>query len=242
MIFIERVIYRELKAGVDRMVADPALFEKFILSGLIYEGMDLSALQEAEDEASRARQAFVADPPTVLHGYARVDGVFPCYAITLGGESTDQDYIGEDAMDSYLADPIDDDSRELYRDSDGNRLDPHIRRWGHNFDVFTYVDHPDSCLYYYYLAKQILAEARSAFIFADLDDINYNGADLAPDTRYLPSGMFVRRLGIKLMSDQEYFETTRPGVGQATSIAGAHVAEDDNDATGVTARTTTYRE
>jgi hypothetical protein len=54
--------------------------------------------------------------------------------------------------------------------------------------------------------------------------------------------MFTRRFGIKMASDQVYNERTRPGVGKATTIANIHVAEDDSDATGVTAGTTVTTE
>lgn len=240
--FIERIIYRELSAGIDRMIAEPALYEKFILNGLVYNGMSREKLIEAKDEASRAKSVFEERPPTVIHGYARVDGVFPCYAITLGSELTDQEYLGEDAMGSYLEDPTDEKSRLLYLDSDGNRIDPHIVRWTHNYDVYTYVDHPDLCLYYYYLARQILAEAHGAFLRDDLDNVDFNGAELAPDQRYLPSGMFVRRLGIKLASDQCFVEPREEGERFGASIAGTHVAEDANDATGVESNITPYQE
>lgn len=242
MIFIERIIYRELKTGLDRMIANPDLYEQFILEGLTTDDLTPAELAQVAAEATRARQAFEDNPPTIVHGYARIDGVFPCWAIVLGTESTDADYLGEDGMDSYLDDPMDDDSRQLYLDSDGNRVDPHVRRWGHNYEIYTYVDHPDLCLYYYYLAKQLLAEARSSFQVADLDEITYTGADLAPDTRYLPSGMFVRRFGIKMASDQVYNERVRQGVGKATSITGAHIAEDEDDATGADPSITTYTE
>ncbi len=238
MIFIERLIFRTLKAGLDEMIAYPEKFEAFILEGLTPEEPTAAELTQAEDEAARARTEFEAQPPNIIHGYARRDGVFPCWAIVLGGESTDTDFIGEDAMDSYLEDPEDDDTRQVYRDADGNREDPHIRRWGHNFEVYCYADHPDSTLYYYYLAKQLLAESRSAFQVEDLDEITYTGADLAPDPRYLPSGMFVRRLGMKMASDQVYVERLKPGVDRAAQLAGIHVAEDQDDATGVDANIT----
>lgn len=231
MIFIERILYTVISDGLSELIADPELYEKFILGGLSYSGMSQQDSTRAKDEASRARAAFEANPPTVVHGFARVDGVFPCFAIVLGGESTEQDYLGEDAMDSYL----DEDERLVYLDEDGNRSDPHVRRWGHNFDIYTYADHPDLCLYYYYLAKQILVEAGHEFRAADLDEITLNGADMAPDMRYLPSGMFVRRLGMKLSSDQEYFGASREW---ASSIRGIHVAENSSDATGVDALVT----
>ncbi len=242
MIFIERIIFRVLTAGLAEMIADPAKFEKFILDGLTDEGSTTDELTAAQDEAARAREYFEANPPTVLHGYARVDGVFPCWCITLGGESTDQDWLGQDDYDSYLLDPEDDESRVLCTDDDGNRVDPKTRRWGHNFEVWTYVDHPDLCLYFYYLAKQLLAEGFSSFQAVDLDEITYTGADMAPDTRYLPSGMFVRKLAMKTSSDQHYIERLRPGVGAASSIAGGHIAEDENDATGAKSNVTVNTE
>lgn len=222
MIFIERIIFNVLTAGLARMIAKPELFEEFLLEGGC-----------GADEAARAREYFEATPPTIIHSYARTDGVFPCWAIVLGTESTEVDYLGEDAMDSYLDDDM---ARQFYLDSEGNREDPHSRRWGHNFEIYTYADHPDLTLYFYYLAKQILAEGRSLFQEQDLDEITYTGADLAPDPRYLPSGMFVRKLGMRMASDQIYTERLRPGVGRATRIAGIHVSEEDDDA-GVTVST-----
>jgi hypothetical protein len=241
--FIERIIFRVLSEGLQWYVEDPARFEDFIYQGLITEDSDAAELAAAADEASRARAQFEERAPEIIHGYARVDGVFPCWAIVLGGESTDTDYLGEDAFDTYLDNPEDDELERQWRlDADGNRADPHSRRWGHNFEVYTYVDHPDTCLYYYYLAKQVLAEGRSNFQARDLDEITYTGADLAPDPRYLPSGMFVRKLAMKMSSDQVYFERNRPGVGAGKTIGGAHVAEDDDDATGVDSNISVYTE
>jgi hypothetical protein len=224
MIFIERIIFSALQDGLDRLIAKPVLFKTFLMEGGL-----------SEDEATRGQEYFEANPPRIIHGFARADGYFPCWAIVLGGESTDADYLGEDAFDTYLDEPDDEDTRQVYVDSEGNRVDPHSRRWGHNFEVYTYAENPDITLYDYYLAKQILAEQRSLFQEADLDEITYTGADLAPDPRYMPSGLFVRRLSMKMSSDQVYVERRRPGVGLGTTLAGAHVAEDASDATDATA-------
>lgn len=209
MIFIERILFSALSDGLDVLKAKPKLFEAFLVAG------GLSAA-----EALEQRAYFVEKPPTVLHGYARAGGVFPCWAITLGAESTDQDYLGEDA--SLL-----DSDGEMSFDEDGNPEDHHIRRWSHSYEIWTYADHPDACLYYYYLSKQLLQEARSSLQSSDLDEITFLGNELAPDPKYLPSDLFVRRLMISLKSEDCYVERLRPGTGLGTQVDGIHVREDD---------------
>lgn len=211
MIFIERIIYKILKNAVDYYITKPELFEQFLIDG----GLDV-------DEAANQKDFFISHQPNVIHGYARQGDNFPIWAITLGGESNDQDYLGEDAS------CIDEDE-ETYLDENGNPIDMHIRRWSHSFQVWTITDHPDVTLYYYYFCKKILQESKSLFQDEGIDEITFSGAELVPDPKYLPDSIFVRQLIINLKSDDIYHETVRPGVDRGKTIAGIHVPEEPID-------------
>lgn len=204
--FIERLIFDILKENIDALKLKPQVFEDFIFRGV-----------QNRDEAQRAREYFEKHPPTVIQGYPRTDSYFPCYAITLGTESVAQDYIGEDAFNTDIL-------GDAFIDDDGYAKDCHIRRWAHNFDVFTYVDHPDVCLYYYNLAKKILISNKNRFISQDLDNISYNGADMAPDPRYSPEFLFVRRLSLSLQSDWDYTDDENP-LFEGYSVEGISVSD-----------------
>lgn len=209
MIFIERIIYEILDNAITRITNDTNIFKNFLINGGI-----------SEEEAKRQVTNFTNRPPVVVHNYARLEGPFPCFAIVLGGENNDIDYLGEDdtALDS---------DGEYQVDEDGNLIDPHIRRWSHAYTIFVYANHPDTCLYYYYLVKQILQESRSLMQNEDLDEFVFNGADLAAQAQYMPADMFARQFTIACKSDDTYNETFRPGIGLGRSIEGIHVSEDN---------------
>jgi hypothetical protein len=209
--FVERILFDRMTNGLAVFTTDSSLFEQFLIDGGL-----------TSDEASRAREAFEEKPPHAIHGYARDGGPFPAWALTLGTEGTEVDYLGEDASGR-------DELGELYLDDDGNPVDCHIRRWAKRYDIFVYADHPDQCLYYYQLLKHIMVSGRSELQQQDLDQITYAGAELAPDPRYLPSNMFVRRFSINLQSDESYNEKLLPGVGPAKQVEAFAVVEPETD-------------
>ena len=205
--FVERIIYNQIKLGLQPFIDDPKLYEQFLLLG----GLDA-------DEALRAREYFVEHPPHLIMGYARDGGPFPAWALVLGSESVTQDYIGEDGTGR-------DDEGLLFMDDDGNVVDAHVRRMTKRYEIYIYTDHPDITIYYYQLLKHICMASRTAFQQADLDEMVYDGADLAPDERYLPSNVYVRRLGMTVRADEEYFEPLKSGVGAGARVSG--IAVDD---------------
>lgn len=217
---VERAIKRVLEAAIQPYLDSPALFKAF----LIDEGLD-------EDEADGAATYIEANPPHVNLGYPRQNSSFPYVAITVGQETTAQDWLGEDA------ETLDDDG-EYYTDDDGNPVDHYERRWDHRFDIYLYTDNADTCSWYYALLRRVLMQARPVFQAAPyhLDEITYSGAELVPDARYLPTNIYTRRLSMQCRSDQAYELSTQRG----TSIVGAHV--DDGVTTDVTAEVTPYVE
>jgi len=205
--FVERLIFTRLESQIQLLKDEPVLYERF-LTGC---GLD-------EEEVKYARERWEERPVTVVHGYARGETAFPVVALILGTESTVQDYLGEDAE-------MLDEEGEYYRDDNGNIVDPHIRRWEQRYDAWVYANHPDECLYLYQLIKHILVSGRREFQSEGLDEITYNGAELAPDPRYLPSDTFVRRFSITLRADEQYdeqFDELR-----ITRATGMVVADDE---------------
>jgi hypothetical protein len=206
--FLERIVFSHVKNRLQWYIDDPRRFESFLLSG----GLD-------EEEAASAKENFTEYPPALLHGFARQGGVFPCYALVLGNESTAQDYLGENAL------PIDEDGNEYIDPDTGERIDIHVRRWEHRLDWYVYANHPDQALYNYYLLRHIMVGLRSRLQEEHLDEILFNGAELAPDPRYLPSDIFTRRFSMNFRSDEDYVEDYRPGVGQGTQIRGLAIQD-----------------
>ena len=195
--FIERLIFNRLTDGLQKYIDDPRLYKAFLIDGGLLE-----------EEAEEARRYFAGDatvdppieakPPHPIMGYARPGGPFPAWAVTLGNESTVQDYLGEDGSGRGL------DGEVLIDFETGEPIDAKVRRWEHRYGIITYTDHPDVALYYYELCKYIMVSGRSVFQLADLDEITYQGAEIAPDARYLPPDVFARQFSVQLRSDFEY--------------------------------------
>ena len=211
-----------------------------LTEGLAYYTEDSRRLQELfirlgldEAEAAKIRAYFdyrPADgesggPPTVVHGYPRQVGPFPCWAIVLVGDPIKHKYLGDD--EDETEDELDDGS---IVDLDGNvahRIGLYIET---RIDIYVYVqDIPEICLYYYHLLRQIVLHNLSAFEAAGQSNIEFQGQDLLPpDMRYMPENIWVRRLGLTMEGDMLGWEPRGQGkqIGQAL-IAGA--SEDSGD-------------
>jgi hypothetical protein len=199
-LFLERVLYRIVDVALQQITARPLLYERWLLKNGL-----------STDEAKNARQAFETAPLRLMHGYAHDGAYFPCASLILGSETVAQDFLNEDAP------PLDEDG-EPYIDEDGNVVDPHARRWEYHWEWYIYVGHHDLCLYYYYLIRHLCVAARAVFQAAGIDEIVYGGAELAPDPRYLPADMWVRRFSVTARAMEEYTEAF--GEGQFKTIEG----------------------
>lgn len=67
------------------------------------------------------------------------------------------------------------------------------------FGIFTYATNPDVCIYYYELCRFFLHRNRDYLKGPDIGvlDTAFSGGDMAPDPRYAPENMFVRRFTIE---------------------------------------------
>lgn len=204
---IERQLFEVVKAGLDWFKADARRFSRWLVAEQLIE----------ESEAENARIFFegqpLADPPvppkspTLVHGYARTGGPFPCIALTLGGEDIATDYLGRDA--SML-----DSEEDYYLDpEDGRVVDPHIRRLRYTFNLLIHAQHPDVCVWYYHLLKQIIMSAHAELETRNVEDLVFSGRDMAPDQRYLPDDIFTRMLTVTCEGD-ETWEAALPDFAQ----------------------------
>ena len=201
MSMAERRIFEVVNDGLQFFKDNPDALEQFAL-----EALELSAA-----EAAKLRLYFAggvnadgdtieAQPPVLVHGYPRVDGPFPCWALTLGGESIEQDYLGKDA-------PFLDSEGDRFFDArTGEIVDPRARRLQYRYNFLVIVDHPDITVYYYHLLKQILMSNQTKLEAADVEDMSFTGADMVPDPRYLPHDVFARVLTVTVSGDETWCE------------------------------------
>jgi hypothetical protein len=228
--FLERVLFNILSEGITRWTSNRKLLKEFFLDGGL-----------TDDEAGKAADILIAEPPNPLHGYARSGSQFPAWAITLGSESTSQDYLGEEASNTAEPDFVGGEQEgEVYLDDDGNRINQKARRWQNVFDLFIYTNHPDVTLYHYHLCKRICSESQMDLMEGGLEQVVYSGADLAPDPRYMPPGLYVRRFTISCQSDQNW--PTRLGVGDGARVSASQQDDGQSVTGGETFGITAYEE
>lgn len=194
---IERIIYSIIRAGIDACVADPEIVKDILcrVGGLETE------------EVEKVAALFQSEPPDVVHGYARVDNKFPLYAITLGGDSQTRSFLGDEGG-------FDPDTEE----------DEYAAITSLTYNLMVYAQNPDVVLYLYQILKAILTagiptlKGEPAFLF----DIQFSGADMAPDPAWVPAGLFVRR--VTLSASREYTQPIPSSkLGRVHSVAGIHI-------------------
>jgi len=232
---VERTLFEVIKAGLDWFVEDARRFARWLVQEQLI----------AEEEADNARIFFegqpLADPPvppkapTLVHGYARTGGPFPCVALTLGAEDIAQDYLGRDA--SML-----DSEGEYYVDPEtGDIVDPHLRRLRYTFNLLIHANHPDVCVWYYHLVKWVVMSSRAELEKRNVEDLSFSGRDMAPDPRYLPDDIFTRLLTVTVEGDETWEEAIPAGFAQRVSGIFQDQTS-DLTAAGETAGVTPYTE
>jgi hypothetical protein len=178
----ERAILSALRTGIEAISHDLDLLDG-ILRGSITDA-----------EIGKARTYWTDHPPNVVMGFARSDTPFPCYAVTLASDETNQDYVGQGEEADFI-------NGEPAEGIEGNLFK---RRLKGAFAIYVYTEHPDVCVWYYRVARRILSVATRYFVTNDLDEPMMQGADLAPDPRYTPENLFVRRLTLTLEYEESW--------------------------------------
>jgi hypothetical protein len=226
---IERIINDVITAGLAWFTADLDRLEAFF--------QDEHGLSSAETAKIRAYYAMNPDdaddwggPPKLIHGYPRSSGPWPCWAIILNADRSERRMLGDDAgtMDTF------DDETDL----DGEAAIPLVRLANFNVGIDTYVpDNPDICRYNYYLLRFIIWQAVGTFQDSPnyLQNVEFSGADLAPNPQYLPDNIWVRRLTLTCFAEEAAWEAK----SEPTGVGGAHATD---ETTGVTGGITPYQE
>lgn len=198
---LERYVFQAITDGIAFLKANPDELLKFFEEEALLE----------KAEAEQIKDYFVANPPTVIHGYARADSKFPIYAITLSSEAQAEGFIGDEG--AFIDDPEDKDFG----------TDEWAAIWSYSIGVICYTQHPDVTLYYYHLLKHFLIAAEPLFKnTGDYFDLSLQGQDMIPDAATIPAGLFLRRL--QLSAKRQY---TQPVIGsklgRAWKVSGLHI-------------------
>ena len=221
---LERILHATLTDGIAWYAADTRRYERFLIERCGIEA----------DEAAKARAYFGSSDgvPKVNIGYARGVGPFPCFAIILAADNFKQTYLGNDqgpgwqALSQEERDELDDQGLGAeFKDED--RADAEGRAWTINarYEVWIYaLDNPDICLYYYYLARQIILKWIDEALQGPIESLDLGGGDMAPDPRYMPENMFIRRLAITCQYTESAYIARGP---RGTVIEGAVHSDQD---------------
>jgi hypothetical protein len=216
----ERIIFKVVKDGLQRFIDKPIRFERFLRAEIELEPTEAAKGRlyfagglDAEGNTVEAR------PPTVLHGYARQGGPFPCWALTLAAERRSQDYLNQDGA------ALDADGEPFIDEETGEVVDAKYRRVEYTYNFLVITDNADVTLWYYHLLKFIILSNYDVLKEHHLDDPDLSGADLAPDPRYLPSDVFARSLTLSIQTDETW--TTEIAGGGGNRVGGIHVDDDE---------------
>lgn len=183
----ERIILDLMNLGVDAIVADLATSPAAGASVLENILKELDAA-----EAAKVRTIWEQNPPAVIQGFARTDTTFPVYAMTLGGDTPNQDYVGLGEQ-AFL--------NQLGTAKGGEEF--HKRTQG-SFTIFVYTEHPDWTAWNYRVMRAILNVGTKYLISRGLQEPTLSGADLLPDPQYTPDNLFTRRLTITVEYEERW--------------------------------------
>jgi hypothetical protein len=179
----ERTILTLLQLGVNAISADLNVSApgETVLDDIL-KSLD-------DDERAKARAFYAEHPPSILQGYPRADQPFPLFAVTLTSDNEAERFIGMGEHDE----PATVKERVAFN------------QWTKAaFTIFVYAEHPDLCAWYYRILRRICNVGFRFLISKGLDNPMISGAELAPDPRYTPENLFVRRLTLTVEYDEEW--------------------------------------
>lgn len=197
---LHRLLHDVLTAGIATITADIAILEELFRDHYEIEATETAAF----------RTYFEANGFNVINGYARRDTVFPAVSIVLASEGESQSIMGDDAGPVYdVGDPnIDEDILAAF--------------WEHTYHLYVCTDHPDMTAGYYELVKTILLAGLDTFDNDGCFQYHFNGADLAPDPRYMPEHLFVRQFTFKCAREFQRIDHGSKAF-KAFAVSGIHV-------------------
>lgn len=211
----EQKISQLLKLGVTTISNSVGLLDPILT--------DLS-----DNDRQVIKDYWTSNPPNVVSGYARLEGPFPCVAIVMMNEVISQDYIG-------LGDELDPGDLEADTSDD---FSFHKRRLSGQFALHVMAEHPDICVSYYRAIRRILNVGFRWLLANNLFDPQLTGQELAPDTKYSPEHIFIRRLVLSVEYEESWVDNdalaVALGLGSATGTVLPVVYNDSDIAASAT--------
>jgi hypothetical protein len=197
---IQRFLYDVLTSGMVTINEQPG-----ILEDLFQENYSLS-----REEVDGIKEFFQTQTPNVIHGWARSDSTFPLYSIVL---------VREQEIEAVLAD----DAGQVEDETDSDyQSDCYTAIWEHTYDIMCFSENPDSVQYMYEVAKSLMFAAEAYFVQEGLFERHLSGSDVAPDARYVPEHLFLRRMTFS--AQREFLRTDRNSkLYKAFQLRGLHV-------------------
>lgn len=209
---LERILFNVLAAGREEINENPEFLEHF------FQDEQGPGLSKAEIDQIRTywQNVQALDPDgskqigvSIVHQFPRETTIFPCWAIVLLGEQEDQQVLGDEA--GYIGDQGEDVLSSF---------------WAKSYAIFTYVPQsPLLALYYYELCKFFVTRGRPFLKSAAGGytlSTKFSGGDMAPDPRYDPAIMFVRRFQVDLTREERVLGNPQL---RARTVRGIHVPE-----------------
>ena len=201
----EQAIRHVLNLGVAAITSSTALIDD-ILPSL------------AADDLAACKGYWATNPLTIVSGFARSEGPFPCCAITLASEAIIEDYVGA--------------GQHHFLDGNTRSGNEFKRRVTGTYSLHIYAEHPDVCQWYYRIVRRILNVGIDRLIKQGLMEPTLQGAELQPDPRYTPDQVFIRRLNITAEYEEVWTDrdslwaalnTSQPALTEAGSISVHHI-------------------
>jgi hypothetical protein len=202
------MIHRQLKTIIDNgfinIYSDTSLLDEFIYNFNILP-----------DEITRMKTYFSQNKIESSIGYPKVDMPFPIVAIILAGDTESEKVLGREM--GQITDSEDDFFGSDFKGS----------IWDYHYNIIIATIHPDICAYIYELIKLIIISNIDTFINLGHFNINISGAELIPDTRYLPEHVFIRQLAFSCSSELMFLDKDSR-LNKAFAVSGIHL---DKEAT-----------
>lgn len=202
----ERILYQILAAGREQVNENPGFLDQFFSDGVGLSDEEIAQIKtywagvEAVDPDGSAQKGV-----SIIHQFPRDTTRFPCWAIVLVGESEGDRVLGDEAG------IIGDDGEDVLTSF-----------WDRTYAIFTYARHPLICLYYHELLRFFVTRGRP-FLKSEAGGSNLNtkfsGGDMAPDPRYVPADMFVRRFQVDLTQEERVLSVPQMRARKIRGIA-----------------------
>ena len=164
----------------------------------------------SDNDLATMKNVWTDHPPTIVSGYARAEGPFPCWAITLMSEESAQDYTGAGQEASFIGGAL--------PDADCKAGTKFKRRVSGVYGVNIYAEHPDVCAFYYRIARKIMNVGMWRLLEGGLNEPVMAGADLIPDPRFAPENLFTRRLTVTVEYEEVWTDNDALAIALMTTI------------------------